>query len=85
LPKYAYFPFGGGPRLCIGNSFAMMETVLLLATMVQKFHLKLVPGHPVVTWPSTECGKESPAFRRGEELSPYFTQPGTFDRCVNIC
>ncbi len=65
LPKYAYFPFGGGPRLCIGNSFAMMETVLLLATMVQKFHLKLVPGHPVVPWPSTECGKESPALRHG--------------------
>jgi cytochrome P450 len=52
LPKYAYFPFGGGPRLCIGNSFAMMEAVLLLASMVRKFHCALVPGHPVTPWPS---------------------------------
>lgn len=52
LPKYAYFPFGGGPRLCIGNSFALMEAALLLATIAQQFDLKLVPGHPVVPEPS---------------------------------
>jgi cytochrome P450 len=48
LPKFAYFPFGGGPRLCIGNTFAMMEAVLLLATMVPRFRFRLAPGHPVV-------------------------------------
>ena len=50
LPRYAYFPFGGGARLCIGNSFAMMEAVLILATIAQKFRLRLLPDqniHPV--------------------------------------
>lgn len=48
LPKYAYFPFGGGPRVCIGNSFATMEATLLLATIAQRFRLALAPGHIVV-------------------------------------
>lgn len=52
LPRYAYFPFGGGPRLCIGNSFAMMEAVLLLATIARRYQLTLVPDHPVSPWPS---------------------------------
>jgi cytochrome P450 len=52
LPKFAYFPFGGGPRLCIGNSFALMETALVLATVAQRYRLELVPEHPVVPWPS---------------------------------
>jgi len=52
LPRFAYFPFGGGPRQCIGASFAMMEATLLLATIAQQFQLHSVPGHPVVLVPS---------------------------------
>ncbi len=52
LPKYAYFPFGGGPRACIGNYFAMMEVVLLLATIGQRFRFSLVPEHAVTLMPA---------------------------------
>ena len=52
IPRYAYFPFGAGPRLCIGQGFAMIEAQLLLATLWQKAHIELVPGHPVVPQPS---------------------------------
>jgi cytochrome P450 len=47
LPRFAYFPFGGGPRQCIGNTFALMEASVVLATIGQKFRLRLVPGHKV--------------------------------------
>lgn len=52
LPRFAYFPFGGGPRQCIGSSFAMMEAILLVATIAQNFQLHGVQGHPVVLVPS---------------------------------
>jgi cytochrome P450 len=52
LPRFAYFPFGGGPRLCIGASFAMMEATLLFAAIAQQFQLRLVPGQSVVPVPS---------------------------------
>ncbi|HEV2195195.1 MAG TPA: cytochrome P450 [Candidatus Acidoferrum sp.] len=48
IPRFAYFPFGGGPRQCIGNAFALMEATLILATIAQKYRMHLVPEHPVV-------------------------------------
>jgi cytochrome P450 len=52
IPRYAYMPFGGGPRICIGNAFAMMEATLILVSVLQKFRLRLVPNHPVVPEPT---------------------------------
>ena len=47
LPRFAYFPFGGGPRQCIGNTFALMEASVVLATIGRKYRFALVPGHKV--------------------------------------
>jgi cytochrome P450 len=47
IPRYAYFPFGGGPRVCIGNGFAQMEAVLLLAAIARRYRLRLAPGEVV--------------------------------------
>jgi cytochrome P450 len=48
-PKFAYFPFGGGARVCIGERFAWMEGVLILAALGQRWRLRLEPGHRVET------------------------------------
>ena len=51
-PKYAYFPFGGGPRYCVGSNFAMMEAMMLLAMIVRRWRFELVPDHPVELQPT---------------------------------
>jgi cytochrome P450 len=50
-PKFAFFPFGAGTRNCIGEHFAMMEGVLVIATLAQQWRFRLVPGQMVEAWP----------------------------------
>jgi len=51
LPRYAYLPFGGGARICVGGHFALMEGQLLLATLAQRVSLSLAPGFRVPAMP----------------------------------
>jgi cytochrome P450 len=52
LPRCAYIPFSAGPRVCIGNTFALMEATLILAALAPAFRFALVPGQVVKPWPS---------------------------------
>ncbi len=51
-PRYAYFPFGAGPRVCVGLSFAMLEAVILLARIVEGFHIELRPDQAIELMPA---------------------------------
>jgi cytochrome P450 len=50
-PRFSYFPFGGGPRSCIGESFAWMEGILVIATVARRWKMRVIPGHPVILQP----------------------------------
>jgi cytochrome P450 len=51
-PRSAYFPFGGGPRQCVGNNFALTEEQLIIATVAQRYCLRLADGREVRPEPS---------------------------------
>ena len=64
LPRCAYFPFGDGPRICIGNHFAMMEAVLILATIARRFRLEVEPGQTLELLPSITLRPKHPILMR---------------------
>lgn len=69
LHKYAYFPFGGGPRICIGNHFAMTEAILLLSTLIREYRFELIPGQTLRLKPSV-------TLRPAEGLQMKLARPG---------
>jgi cytochrome P450 len=58
MPRFAYFPFSGGPRTCIGNTFAIMEAALVVAAVVPRFGFTLAPGHPTTPYASVTLRPE---------------------------
>lgn len=64
LPRSAYLPFGGGPRVCIGNHFAMLEAVLCLATIVQRLDLALIDTAPLSFVPTVTLRPAGPVRMR---------------------
>ena len=71
--SFAYFPFGGGPRLCIGRDFALTEARLVLATVAQRYQLNLEPGYPVQTEPLITLRPKNGIWVR---LRPLFSKNG---------
>lgn len=80
LPRCAYFPFGVGPRVCIGNTFALTELALILAMIARRFEFELAPGHPVLLSPSLTLrprkGIKLVVKKRDAQLHPEASVPG---------
>jgi cytochrome P450 len=51
-PRFAYLPFSGGRRICVGQGFAMMNATILAAMIAQRFRFDLIPGAPIVLDPT---------------------------------
>ena len=66
-PRFAYFPFGGGSRQCIGEAFAWMEGVLILATLAQQWSFHMVPGQTVDVQPKITLRPKYPMMMTAEE------------------
>lgn len=67
-PRFAYLPFGGGPRQCIGNNFALVEARLIFATLVQRFRLQAVPDRPVCLEPTATLRPKDGAWMKIEKV-----------------
>ena len=70
LAPFAYFPFGGGPRQCIGNTFAMMEMTFVIATLAQRYQLNVLPGPQVDPAPGITLRSNRPITVRRERVVP---------------
>ena len=60
LPKFAFFPFGGGPRQCIGDGFAWLELMLVLGHFLRDWHFELVPGQKIELRPAVTLRSKHP-------------------------
>jgi cytochrome P450 len=69
-PRFAYFPFGGGSRQCIGEAFAWMEGALILATLAQRWSFHMVPGQTIDVQPKITLRPKYPMMMVAEERSP---------------
>src|SRR6266542_3108922 len=69
LPRMAYFPYGGGPRKCIGNTFAALEMPLVVAMVTQRYRLDLVPGQVVFPEPAISLRPRDPLMMTLERVS----------------
>jgi cytochrome P450 len=69
-PQFAYFPFGGGARVCIGEHFAKMEGTLVLASIAQRFRLSLVPGQTIVPEPKMTLRPKHGLMMRIQQRDP---------------
>ncbi len=74
-PRFAYFPFGGGGRQCIGEAFAWMEGVLILATLAQRRRFRMVPGQQVDVQPKITLRPKYPMWMVAEESRSYRDGP----------
>lgn len=82
LPRYAYFPFGGGQRLCIGNTFALMELPLVLATIAQRFRFSRPAGPPIVPKPLLTLQPDRPILLKLHRRN--VSTPDSFARAVEM-
>lgn len=70
IPRYGYIPFGAGPRVCIGNSFALMEAHLILATVAQRYGLALAPGQQIALNPQITLSNKHGMWMRPQARRP---------------
>lgn len=74
-PRFAYFPFGGGPRACIGRAYGVQEAVLVIATLAQRWRMRLVPNRPITLRPLLNLRPEN-GIRMVVERRAASTRPG---------
>ena len=69
-PRYSYFPFGGGPRVCLGNRFALMEAKIMMSMVLQRYRLSVTPGQDVVAEPMITLRPRNGIAMKLERRSP---------------